>query len=143
MNRQHRQSGQGLMETLAVLLLISISIVGFLKYQHYQAYSNSMTQQQSYANLLATSKMEQLRDYQTISVTSGYSAYSSIASGSGTSTLGGTTYTLTWTVTTYSTPSYKNINITVTWPDRAGVTQTVRLVSNVDSSDPGTQASYM
>lgn len=143
LNRRYNQSGQGLMETLAIILLISVSIVGFLKFQHYLTYSSDITQQQSYANLLATNKIEQLRDYQVLNPTAGYTAYSAITSGSGTSTLSGVTYTVTWTVTTNADPAYKTIDVSVTWTDRTSTTQTVRLTSRVDSLDPGTQSTYM
>lgn len=138
-----KQRGQGLIESLAIILFISVAVVALVKFQHYLSYSTDITQQQSYATVLANSQLETLRDYQVLTTTSGYSAYSSIANGTSTSTIGGTTYTLTWAVTANTSPTYKTISVAVTWTDRTGTTQTVTLVSDVDSVDPALASTYM
>jgi type IV pilus assembly protein PilV len=137
------QNGTGLVETLLVVLLVSIGVLAIMNFQHNLSYSTNMTQQQFDATSLATNEIETLRDFQVLSVTSGYSAYASIASGSSSSTVGNTTYTVTWTVSTNASPSYKTINVTVSWTDRFGNSQSVTSSSRVAGVDPATSASIM
>ncbi|VVC75583.1 hypothetical protein AQUSIP_08730 [Aquicella siphonis] len=135
-----QQLGQGLIETLMIVLFISVSILALIRFQHYLSYSTSYTQQQTVANLLAANKIEQLRDYQVINTTGGYAAYQDIASGSSSTTIGSATYSLAWTISSNTSPTYKTIDVTVTWTDRQGSTQAVRLVSRVASIDPAVSA---
>lgn len=134
-----KQRGIGLIETLLVTLLIALGVVGLVKLQNQLAYNANYTTQQSTATFLAESKMESLRDFNVITTTSGAEAYNDITSGTSTSTVGPTTYTLTWTVTTNTTIGYKNIAVTVTWTDNYNVARTLTLNSNIASIDPGTQ----
>lgn len=135
------QQGQGLIETLAVFLFVSISIVALIQFQHYLSYSTNVTQQQADAILAATNQIEILRNYSVITPQTGYIDYQSIVSGTGTSNLNNTTYNLTWTVTTAT--NYKTLDITVTWTDRQNVNQSVRLVTQVSQTDPALSAAIM
>lgn len=135
--------GQGIVESLLVVLFISISVLVLVNFQHYLSFSTNLTQQQVDANTLAIKEIETLYDFQVLSPTSGYIAYSSIASGSGSATVGNTTYTITWTVTWNTSPTYKTLNVTVSWTDRTGTARSVQLVSNVAGLDPGLAGSFM
>jgi hypothetical protein len=135
--------GQGLVESLLVVLLISISVVVLVNFQHYVSYSTNLTQQQIDANTLAVKEIETLYDFQVLTATSGYIAYSSIVSSTGTATVGNTTYTITWTVTPFTNPTYKTLNVTVSWTDRTGTARSIQLVSNVAGLDPGLSGSFM
>lgn len=140
-NTSHvRQQGQGLIETLMIVLFISISIVALLRFQHYLNYSTSYTQQQITANILATDKIEALRNFQVINTTAGYAAYQDIASGSSSTTIGNATYSLSWTVSANTNPAYKTVNVTVTWTDLQGVSQTLTLTSRIAGIDPSVSA---
>jgi Tfp pilus assembly protein PilV len=127
------QSGLGLIETIATFLIIAGSAIALLRFQNYLAYSNSVTQQQSDAVQLAVNKIETLRDFSTLI---GVGSYQNIASGSTTSTGVNTTYTLTWTVTTTASPSYKMIDVAVTWIDTRGTSRTIDETSEVAGIDP-------
>jgi Tfp pilus assembly protein PilV len=118
------------------VLLISISIAAIVRFQHYLSYSTNSTQQQTDANILAVKQIETLRDFKVLNTTAGYAAYQDIASGTSNATVGNTTYTINWTVTANTNPTYKTIDTTVTWTDRFSTSQTVRLISRVAGLDP-------
>lgn len=132
-----QQTGIGLIETMLTFLLIAGSVLALLRFQTYLAYTNNLAQQQSTATNLAVSRIETLRDF---SVLTGSNSYANIASGSSTSTGSGATYTITWTVTTFTNPNYKTIDVVVTWTDRTGSSQSIRLTSRVAGIDPSLSA---
>jgi Tfp pilus assembly protein PilV len=138
-----RSSGEGLLETMATLVLIAVSVLALIRFQNYLAYTGSTTRQQSDATILAINQIEKLRDFQVINNTSGYTSYQSIASGTSTSSTATTTYTTTWTVTPFTNPNYKTIDVTVSWTDRYNTAQSIRLTSMVASLDPAFSASIM
>jgi len=135
--------GQGLVESLLVVLFISISVLVLVSFQHYLSYSTNFTQQQIDANALAVQETESLRDFQVINTTPNYTAYSNIANGTGTATVGNTTYSLTWTVAKNTDPTYTTIDVTVSWTDRVGTSQSVRLITKVAGLDPGSSGTFM
>lgn len=139
----YKNHGQTLIEVLITLLIIAIGVIALVRFQNYLAYTNSVTQQTADAAILAKQKIELLRDYQVINTTAGYSAYADIANGSQSSTVGNTTYTVAWTITTATNPDYKTIDVNVTWTDRRSSAQSVRMISRVGSIDPAHSASVM
>src|SRR5688572_35754 len=136
------QQGQGLIETLTILLFISVSVVALLQFQHYLSYSTSVTKQQSDAAIVATSQVETLRDFSVLTTQAGYAAYQDIVSGTGNTVVNNTTYTMNWTVTTNTDPDYKTIDVTVSWTDRRNVAQSVRLITQVAGIDPSLSAGF-
>jgi Tfp pilus assembly protein PilE len=140
---RYSQSGQGLIETLMIAVLLGFSALAFISFQSYLAYSTEVTHQAAEANLIAKANLETLRYFSVINTTSGYNAYQSIATSSQLTTVDNTTYTLSSTVTTTATPAYKNIQLTVSWTDRRGNAQTVVLVTNIAGLDPGSAGSFM
>lgn len=136
-------SGQTLIETLVTLLFIAISVIALIRFQNYLAYDTSLAQQKAEATILALKEIETLRDFQVLNNTSGYTSYQSIASGSSSTTGANATYTITWTVSSYTNPTYKNIDVTVTWTDRYNNSQSVELVTNVAGIDPSTSSTIM
>ena len=139
----HRIRGQGLIEMLMILLFIGVSIAAILKFQGYLAYSTQLAQQQSEANLLAISQIEQLRNFTVLNTTAGYSAYQDIAPSSTTSIVNNTTYTINWTITAFTNPTYKKINVTVSWTDRYATAQSVSLSTSAAGIDPSAPGTYM
>jgi Tfp pilus assembly protein PilV len=137
------QKGEGLVETLIAMLIIFGTIAALLSFQAGLAYNNILNQQRSDATVLATSELETLRDFQVIAPQAPYAAYQSIATGTSTSVGVNATFTLRWTVTTTATPSYKNINVAVTWTDPHGVAQTIQLTTDVGGIDPAYSSSIM
>lgn len=135
--------GQTLIETLVTLVFISIGVIALIRFQNYLSYDTSLSQQKADATILAQSTIETLRDYQVLNNTSGYTSYQSISSGSSTVTGVTTTYTVSWTITSTTNPTYKSIDVTVSWTDRRGTAQSVRLISNVAGIEPANSAAVM
>ena len=135
--------GQTLIELLVTILFIAVGVIALIRFQNYLSYNNTLTQQKGYATTLAISQIETLKDFQVLNTTSGYTAYSGIASGTSTVNGPNATYALAWTVTSYTNPTYKNIDLTVSWTDRAGNNQSIRFVTNIAGIDPQTSASIM
>lgn len=129
-------SGFGLVEVLLVILFVSIAAVSLMKYQQYLSYITDNAKQQSDASILASKQMENLRDFQVLTTTAGYTAYANIASGSSSATVGNTAYAIAWTVTTNASPAYKTINVTVSWTNRFNNAQSIQLSSQVAGVDP-------
>ena len=131
-----KPAGQTLIEVLITILIIGVGVIALLLYQNYLSYDFSVAKQRNDATALATNQIEILRDFHVIDDTTGYDSYQDIASGTSTATISNTIYTLTWTVTAFTNPTYKRIDVSVQWTDRNAGAQTVRLVSIVAGVDP-------
>lgn len=129
-------AGISFIELLTTLLVLTIGISALIKFQTHFFYYFDVNKQQAIALDLAQKKIESLRNFEVISTTSGKTAYADIASGSSSSTVGNTTYTTTWTVTTNTNPDYKIITVQVSWTDRRGTVKNVTLTSNISKIDP-------
>lgn len=140
---QSGNHGFSLVELMITVLIIGISVIALMRFQGNLGYSNLLSQQRTAALRIASSRLETLRDFQVYNTLSGYSAYVGIASGSSSVTSGGTAYTVTWTVTSYTNPTYKNIDVSVSWTDRNSTSQSVRLIENVAGVDPSLAATMM
>jgi Tfp pilus assembly protein PilV len=141
--RLKNHSGQGLIESLIAMLIIFGTIVALMSFQATLAYNDNVSAQQTDATILAVNELENLRDFQVLNVQAGYAAYTNIASGTSTSTGASATYTIVWTVTAFTNPTYKNISVTVTWTDRRSISHSVNMVTNVAGIDPSTSSSVM
>ena len=142
-NKFFQNEGQTLIEVMITVAFIAISAIALVRFQNDLAYDNSYAQQKSEAIILATKQMETLRDYQVLNNTSGYTSYQSIASGSSTVTGVNASYSLSWTVTPYINPTYKTLDVTVSWTDRYNNTQSVELTSTVAGLDPTNSSDVM
>lgn len=128
--------GQTLVEVFITLLFVAVSVIALIRFQSYLAYDNNLSQQKSIATMLARNKIEQLRDFQVLANTAGYTSYQSIVTGSSTQTVTNTSYTISWTITANTNPTYKLINVNVAWTDRYSGAQSVRLVTNIAGIEP-------
>lgn len=134
------QKGQGLIETVITVLIIASVIIALIRFQTNLTYGNSVSQQQNTAMILALNKTEILRDF---TVLSGTNSYQSIATGSSTYNGASATYTIAWTITSFTNPTYKTIDVKVTWTDRDGVGQSTRFITKVAGIDPSYSSSIM
>lgn len=135
--------GQTLIETLVTLLFVAVGVIALIRFQNYLSYDNNVAQQTADALTLATSKLESLKDFQVLNTTSGYTAYAGITTGSATATVMNTSYNLAWTVTAHTSPTYKTLDVTVSWTDRYGNAQSVELTTNVAGLEPSDSAAIM
>jgi Tfp pilus assembly protein PilV len=142
-NSFHKLKGAGLVESLIAVVIIAVCTLALVRFQNTIAYNDSIAQQQAEATLLASAKIELLRDYQVLATTSGFRAYQDIVSGTTTVTGVNATYTLTLTVTTFTNPDYKTVDLVVSWPDRYGATQSIRSTSRIASVDPATSGTII
>lgn len=141
--RMRSLQGQTLVESLATIVIVAIGVIALIRFQNYLSYDNSVSLQRADALTIARSTIETLRDYQVLNTTAGYTAYSGISSGS--SSVSGTsaTYNVSWTVTTQTNPDYKTIDVSVSWTDRRGTSQSVRLISHIAGIEPANSAAVM
>ncbi|MFZ2315059.1 MAG: hypothetical protein WAW86_05320 [Gammaproteobacteria bacterium] len=139
------QRGQSLIEVLIVVLFIAMGVIALIRFQHYLAYNNTLIHQKSDAGLLALEKTEMLRDFQVLNTTSGYTAFQDITSSAGATTTvrGNTSYTITWVVTPHINPTYKTIDVTISWTDTQSNTQSIKLVTQTAGINPSNSASIM
>lgn len=135
MLRLHK--GQGLIEVTITILIIASVALALSQYQIYLAYSNSVSQQQNTAMIIAMQQIETIRDFSAIS------SYNTIASTSSIKAAENTTYTITTTITTNTNPNYKKIDVTVSWTDRRNISQSIRLTSTIAGIDPAYSSSIM
>lgn len=140
---KNREKGQTLIEALITLLFIAVSVIALIRFQSYLAYNNILAEQRNEASILAIQKIEKLRDFQVLNNTSGYTSYQSIASGSSTTNSTTTTYTTTWTVTPSTNPTYKNLDVKVSWTDRNNNSNTVELTTIIAGIDPQNSSTIM
>lgn len=135
--------GQTIIEALIAFAIIAISAVALIKFQQYLSHDSSLAEQKSEATLLAIKQIETLRDFQVLNNKTGFTSYQSIATGTSTSTVNNTNYTLNWTVTANTSPMYKTINVVTSWTDRTNSTQSVTLSTNIAGIDPAYSSSVM
>ncbi len=104
--------GSSMIEVLIAFLVLALGITSLVSFQARITNDSSYAKARSDATNIASTKIEQLRNYESLAV------YDAIASG--TDTVSGTTqtYTRVWTVTT--TGNYKTVQVAVSWPDRTG-----------------------
>lgn len=138
-----KHQGQTLVEVLITVLIIGVGVISLLKFQNYLAYEDSLTQQKGDAIILAMKDIETAKDFQVLNNTSGYTSYQSIASTTSTTTVANTVFTITRTVTSFTNPSYKRVDVNVSWTDRYGGAQSIRLVTNIAAIDPTNSATIM
>ena len=129
-----------MIEVMMTLLIIAGCVIALVRFQNYLVYSNSVANQKSTAYQLALNQIETLRDY---SALTGSNSYANIASGSSTNAGVSATYTITWTVASYVNPTYKNIDVNITWTDRYGGAQSERLITNIAQIDPSFSSTIM
>lgn len=121
---------------MASLFILSVGLLGLAKFQGNIWYYVSLARQQAEAAIIGEQKLENLRSFEVITTTSGYTAYNSIASGSSTTSGTDTNYALTWTVATNATPAYKMVDLTVAWTDRRSQSQSIALSTIIAGVDP-------
>lgn len=135
--------GQGLIEMVLVVLFIAVGVIAMVNFQNYLAYSTNTAQQRADATMLASSRLEVLRDFYVLNTQGSYPAYQNIVTGNENVTVGNTAFAVAWTVTPVATPSYKTLDVVVSWTDRYNGAQSVRLVTIVAGIDPAYSAIIM
>lgn len=123
--------GSSMIEVLVAFLVLALGITSLVSFQARLTNDSSFAKSRSDATILASSKLEELRNYKSLA------EFDAIAGGSNEITGTNQTYTRTWTVT----PGLNSITIqvVVTWPDSTGAPSadtTVTLNTIIARVDP-------
>lgn len=131
--------GVSLIEALVAMAVMAFGMLGVLGMQATLRANADVSKQRSEATRLAQERIEAWRSFSVISTTAGTKAYQDIATPvteTLTSFVSNTTYTRSATVTESSPAGHKTLVVDVSWADRAGTTQNVRLFSAVAQISP-------
>ena len=60
-----------------------------------------------------------------------YDSISTVSDGTDSTTIGNTSFTRTWNIAEFTSPSYKVIDVTVSWTDSSGNSHSVKLATAV------------
>lgn len=155
-NRFARQQGFTMIEALVALLVMAFGMLAIAGFQITMSRNSDVAKQRSEAVRLAQREMERLRTFETVVSDGAKIDYVELLGGTRTvdsaqlsaadNQATNTSYTVTWGVTRFdgttatatnaAMDAEKWINVGVTWTDRAGGAQTVRLRSVVSRADP-------
>lgn len=141
--RKKHIAGVSLVELLVTLLVLTIGITALIKFQATYFYYYDVAKQQADAIDLARKTIESLRNYEVLDTTPGLTAYADIASSTSTVVGSNTTYTVTCTVTTNTSPDYKTVNVQVSWNDRRNIAKSITLTSIIAKIDPSNSGLIM
>jgi Tfp pilus assembly protein PilV len=137
--------GVSLIEALVAMAVMAFGMLGVLGLQSTLRANADLSKQRSEATRLAEEKIEAWRSFSVIPATPSTKAYADILAGTTiepplASFVSNTTYTRTTTVTDSAPVGHKTLLVDVTWTDRAGATQNVRLFSVAAQAAPGLAA---
>jgi Tfp pilus assembly protein PilV len=137
--------GISLIEALVAMAIMAFGMLGVLGLQSTLRASADLSKQRSEATRLAQERVEDWRSFSVVPVTAGVKSYASIPAGTTIENLGSfvsnASYTRTSVVT--ETPTQKTLRVDVSWEDRAGTTQNVRLFSVVARVSPDVAATMV
>lgn len=137
-------SGFSLIEVLVSLVILSVGLIGTGKFQVALLKNSSDVESRSQAINIAQQKIEEIKSYESLTayddIKSSDTLIAEALSAGSTldfSTAGiNTTYNLNWTVVENTNPNYVHIEVVVTWNERNGAPQQVKLDSILSKSDP-------
>ncbi len=139
-HRGRRQQGVSLIEALVALAVMAFGMLGVVGMQGSMRFNADIAKQRSEAVRIAQEAVENRRAFWLLDAVANQKSYADIASTAGTAVMGITSNT-TFTVTeTANTPPgggrTKALYVDVTWVDRTGQNQNVRLSTNVTGNMP-------
>ena len=126
--------GFTLIESLIALLVAGVGLLTLSVMQMKLVQNADLARQRGEATRLAAEKIESSRGYTTITG-AGATAWNGLAGGTDTTT-SNVAYTRTWTMDGAITDPMRQLNVAVSWTDRAGVAQLVALSSVISRTDP-------
>ncbi len=138
MNRRRTSLGVSLIEALVALAVMGFGMVGVVALQVAMRHNSDVAKQRSEATRLAQEAIETRRAFTTMSAApSGFLDWSDLQSTAA-EIVNGTNaiYSRTVLMPDVGSGRSKNFIVTVTWEDRTGAQQEVRLLSAITGSDP-------
>ena len=136
MSRQSLKAARGftLIEALIALLVAGFGLLTLSAVQTKLVQNADLARQRGEATRLAAEKIESSRGYTSITG-NGASAWNGLAGGTDTASTN-VTYTRSWTLDGAITDPMRQLNVAVSWTDRASAPQTVTLSSVISRTDP-------
>jgi Tfp pilus assembly protein PilV len=128
--------GISLLEIMVALAVLAIGMVALIKFQANLMTDRNLASQQSVAIALARDRIDMLRHFEVVPVTSGKSSYDGIVPGTAVVSGVSASYTVAWSVINHTNPAHKLIHITVSWTDQKGASQQIQLDSIIARVDP-------
>ncbi len=138
-----KQRGITFLEVLIALVVLGAGVVALVKFQGDLMRNRIELSQETEALMLAQDQMESLRYYQVLPTTAGYIAYQDKVTGTTSVVKTTATYTVAWTITSFTAPDYLTAVVTVTWTDPMNISQTTKLDSIIGKIDPAVSGSVM
>jgi Tfp pilus assembly protein PilV len=139
MRARSAQRGVSLIEALVALAVMAFGILGVVGIQSALRGNADISRQRSEAVRLAQEAIENARAFDALTTTPGRVAYADIVNAA--ETIAGlaatnTTYTRTQTVVAAAAGRAKVLAVDVSWPDRTGQVQSVRLTTTIAGVTP-------
>lgn len=138
--------GISLIEALVAMAVMAFGMLGVVGMQATLRGNADLSKQRTEAMRIAQERMEDLRNFSVLDTTAGAKAFADKATFAATTVTGyttNTTYTVSGSVTPAGAANDKTLAIDVTWADRSGTTQNVRLVSAMAHIAPELAASLV
>lgn len=128
-----RQAGFSLIEMLITIIVLASGLLAIGTMYGSIMNASTVAKQQSLAAVLGEKKLEELRGTGYAGVTGGADTVTAASAGAGSTA----DYSRSWSVTTASAYSYKDVAITVSWTDSKNNTASIGLstrISNVTTT---------
>lgn len=144
MLQRKRQKGFSLIEVMVALTVLSIGLVGTVKFQSVMLKNSGNTQARLEAVNIAQARIEAIGAYQNLAAYDELKSSATLiadAAALGVSldfsqTGTNTAFTVDWVVTENVNPNHLEISVTVAWADVFGAPQSIKLDSIVGKIDP-------
>jgi Tfp pilus assembly protein PilV len=133
------QRGITLVEALVALAIMAGGMLAYAAMQGTLRQNSDLARQRSEATRVAQERMELLRRFTTVAAAPGQPSYDGVQTALAVPVLGltgNTTYNVSQAVVTSDDPPSKTLQVTVSWMDRSGQTQQVRLSSVLAGVSP-------
>lgn len=140
-NKVAFQRGFTLIEILITIVIVGLVMLALSKIVMVNYDLSHLAMQTREASEALSNKMVEIKSIDSRTIAQGGNwSYEDIADG--TTTVNDTygDYTISWSITSHTTPTnYKTIDITATWQDSDGTSQSKTLSSLIREHDPGKQ----
>lgn len=135
----HQLRGASLLEALVSAVIVAVGLLATAQWQRHLRQEADLARQQAAAVQVAQGELETLRAFSVRATTPEPAGFDAIGSGSHSlpATAGANTaYTVERQVGTGSAPSLKEVLLRITWPDRSGQVQELRVASAIGGQAP-------
>lgn len=130
-----RERGFTLIESLVSMLVMSGGLFGLLATQTMLARHADLARQRAEAVRLGQERIENLRSYTMIASTEGHLAWDDLEDGADDIETNAA-YTRTWTIGGTADDAMRQVEVMLSWADRAGEPQTVTIRTVIAQTDP-------